>query len=120
MKADKLLRKNKSVAERAEGFVTSIKRNIQKDVLDVLVTKLDDTNDKLFELKDFSLETNVNSGQSAMTREACEKRFKEIINLEYSKELLEREIKIKTKSFNRYFSSKEEKDSTEEGVKVEA
>jgi len=116
MKADKLLRKNKSVSERASGFVTSIKRNIQRDILDKLATKLEEINDKLFELKDFSLETNVNSGQAAMSRESCEKRFTDIINLEYSKELLSREIRIKTKSFNKYFSD-DEKEEVEE-VKI--
>jgi hypothetical protein len=108
MKADKLLRKNKSVTERATEFVSSIKRNIQKDVLDVLTTKLDGINDNLFEKKDFSLETNINLGQAAMTRAACEQRFKDIIELEYKKELLEREIKIKTKSFNKYFGEDED------------
>ena len=108
MKADKLLRKNKSVTERATEFVTSIKRNIQRDVIDELTAKLDTINDSLFEKKDFSLETNINAGQAAMTRNACEQRFKDIIDLEYRKYLLEREIKIKTKSFNRYFSDKED------------
>jgi hypothetical protein len=112
MKAEKLLRKNKSVTERAEGYITSIKRNIQKDILDALTTKAEAIEDGIFELQDFTLQTDVNSGQSAMTRDACELRFKQLIDLEYEKELLRREIKIKTKAFNKYF--KEEKESLEE------
>lgn len=108
MKASQLLSKNKSVQERTAEFVTSIRRNIQRDLLDKLIVKMESINDKLFELKDFTLETNVNSGQSAMTRDACEDRFKQIIELEYQKELLKREIRVKTKSFNRYFEEEKE------------
>lgn len=106
-KAQELLKTNVSVAQRADKFAVSIQRNIQKDVLDVLVDRKDKIDEELFELSDFSLETDVNRGVRPMKQEECEERFKKMIELEYELELLEKEIEIKTKSFNKYFGINE-------------
>ena len=39
MKALALLKTNKTVAERAENYATSMKRNIQRDVIDTLLAR---------------------------------------------------------------------------------
>lgn len=98
-----LMQKSKSVKERAGSYYDSIKRNIQKDVLDALVEKKDKLNDKIFELSTFTLETNLNAGVQAVTRDTCEKRFRDLIDAEYELELVELELKAKQATFDKYF-----------------
>jgi len=98
-----LMEKNKSVKERAESYFESVRRNIQRDVIDALVAKKEDLKDKLFELTNFTLDTNLNAGLSRMTKDDCEKRFKQIIENEYQLELIELELSAKQDTFNKYF-----------------
>lgn len=102
-KALTLLKSNKSVEERAGSYVVSLKRNIQKTVLDTLIEKKDRITDELFELTNFTLNTNLNQGLKQMTKDDCEKRFTKIIELEYELTLTEFELKIKQASFDNYF-----------------
>ena len=104
-KALELLKSNKSVAERAENYTISVKRNIQRDVIDSLTAKKEGIEDELFELTNFNLETDVNRGYQAMTKEAVEGRFKKIIDLEYKLKLVELELKTKQESFDKYFGN---------------
>ena len=103
MKALDLLKTNKTITERAENYAGAMKRNIQRDVIDVIVAKREKLEDELFELTNFTLETNVNSGIGQMTKEQCEARFKKIIQIEYDLELLDLELEVKRASFNKYF-----------------
>ncbi len=50
-KANQLLTSAKSVEERANKFETSIKRNIQKKVLDPLLEQIEAKEDELYELE---------------------------------------------------------------------
>lgn len=102
-KALELVKTNRSVKDRAENYVVAVKRNIQRDVIDALTAKKEKIEDELFELANFSLETNVNSGLKQMTKEDVEKRFKRIIEAEYELTLTEMELKVKQQSFNKYF-----------------
>lgn len=103
MKALELLKTNNGVAERAENYVSSVKRNIQRDVIDALTTKKEKIDDELFELKNFSLETDANKGVIEMKREDVEKRFRKIIDLEYELKLVSLELTAKQESFEKYF-----------------
>jgi hypothetical protein len=104
VKALEMLETNISVSERAENYIISVKRNLQRDVIDALVQKKEAMDDELFELKNFSLETNINTGLQAMTKEMVEARFKKIIDLEYKLKLTELELKTKQESFDKYFA----------------
>lgn len=106
-KALNLLKSNRTVKERAESYLGSIQRNIQRDVIDALIAKKEKLEDEKFELSDFSLETNHNNGKVSMTKEVCEERFKKLINIEYELELITRELDIKQKAFNTYFGVEE-------------
>ncbi len=106
MEAKNILSRSQSVSERAEDFFKRIKRNLQKTLLDGLEEEVERKNDQILEAKDFSLNTNLNQGQQALTMTECQKRFEQIIQLEYEKELLERELKIKQDSYNKYFKDK--------------
>lgn len=103
MKALELLKTSKTVKERAESYANSVKRNIQKDIIDELISKKEKFEDELFELTNFTLETNLNSGLKSMTKEDCENRFKRIIEVEYLLQLVQIELKIKQESFDKYF-----------------
>lgn len=106
-KALDLLKSNKSVSERAENYIVSVKRNIQRDVIDAITAKKEAMEDELFELTNFTLETNVNNGIQSMTKETVEARFKKVIDLEYKLKLTELELAAKTESFNKYFGDAE-------------
>jgi hypothetical protein len=103
-KALDLLKSNKSVSERAENYIISVKRNLQRDVIDALVQKKEAMEDELFELTNFTLETNINNGVQAMTKETIEARFKKVIDLEYKLKLTNLELATKQESFDKYFA----------------
>ena len=107
MKALELLKTNKTVAERAENYANSAKRNIQRDVIDSLISQKENIEDELFELGNFSLETDMNRGFERMTKEAVEARFKKIIDLEYKLKLITLELETKQVSFDKYFGGDE-------------
>lgn len=100
-----MLGKNKTVAQRAESYVGSIKRNIQRDVIDSLIARKEKLEEEKFELSDFTLDTNINSGHRRMTAEDCEKRFKRLIDVDYELALLDIEIKVKQASYDKYFNT---------------
>ena len=103
-KALDLLKSNKTVSERAENYIISVKRNLQRDVIDALVQRKEAMEDELFELTNFTLETNVNNGVQAMTKETIEARFKKVIDLEYKLKLTNLELATKQESFDKYFA----------------
>jgi hypothetical protein len=103
-KALDLLKSNKSVSERAENYIISVKRNLQRDIIDALVQKKEAMEDELFELTNFTLETNINNGVQAMTKETIEARFKKVIDLEYKLKLTNLELATKQESFDKYFA----------------
>ena len=105
MKALEMLKSNKTVAERAENYITSVKRNIQRDVIDQLISKKEAMEDELFELSTFNMETDMNKGFQAMTKETVEARFKKIIDLEYKLKLITLELTTKQESFDKYFGN---------------
>jgi hypothetical protein len=106
-KALDLLKSNKTVSERAENYIVSVKRNIQRDVIDSLTAKKEAMEDELFELTNFNLETDMNKGFQQMTKESVEARFKKIIDLEYKLKLTDLELSAKQTSFNKYFEDAE-------------
>lgn len=107
VKALDLLKSNKTVSERAENYIVSVKRNIQRDVIDAITAKKEAMEDELFELTNFNLETDVNRGYQQMTKEAVEQRFKKIIDLEYKLKLIALELTAKQESFDKYFADAE-------------
>lgn len=106
-KALSLLKSNKTVAERASQYFKSIKRNIQRDILDELTIRIEKLNEKIFDLGNFSLDINLNQGLTQMTAEDCENRFRELISCKFEITLLEVELKAKQASFDEYFLEEE-------------
>ena len=109
VKALEMLKNSKSIGERAENYIVSAKRNIQRDVIDAIISRKEAMEDKLFDLSDFTLETNglINAGVERMNKDAVENRFKQIIDLEYQLKLLKLELETKQASFSKYFGTNE-------------
>ena len=104
-KALEMLLKGKTATERAESFHVATKRAIQRDVIDELTLKKEGIEDKIQELQDFQLETNINSGQIALSKKEVERRFKEMLDLECELELVKLELEMKTRVFKKYFEN---------------
>ena len=92
-----------AVIDRADKFLQTIKRNLQKSELDVLIDKKEAIEDKIAGLLDFSLNTDLNKGLQPISRDDCEDRFKKAMALEYQLILLNEEIAAKQEVFNKYF-----------------
>ena len=106
-KALVLLKNNKTVTERAEAFAKSIKRDIQKDMLDPLITKQEKIEDEIFELENFTLNTDRNANLKAMTKEDCQARFARLIQAKYELTLVALELKVKQEAYANYFTEEE-------------
>lgn len=103
MKALDLLKTAKSVEARADKYAARIKSSLNIEMILPLKEKIEKIDDEIFDLENFSLDTNLNKGQKLMTKEDCEERFRKIINLNYQKEMLTLELKAKEKAFNTLF-----------------
>ncbi len=113
---EKLLSQSINVDGRAKAFTESIQRNLQKKVLDVLTEEKEKLVDDIFQAKDFTLRTDVNSGQVAVTREQAEQRFDNLMQLEYKLVFVEIELKERQAIFDKYFKAEEDDTSRNEGV----
>lgn len=98
-----MMKKNRSVSERAESYFESTRRELQREVIETLIVKKEKISDELFELSNFTLETNLNANLRQMTKVDCTLRFKKIIDLEWELQLLELELNSKQASFDKYF-----------------
>jgi len=103
-----LLKTNKSVVERAEQYAERIKTSLYNSVILPLKNQIDKLDDEIFDLKDFSLDTNLNRGQKKMTKEDCESRFVAIIEKEFEKDLLKAQYESKLETYNAMFVESEE------------
>lgn len=104
VKALNIMKTAQSSGDRAQSFLETIKRNIQRDIIDVLITQKEKLEDELISLQDFSLEIDLNKGQTPITREEAELRFKRMIDCEYQLVLVNLELKTKQASFDSYFT----------------
>jgi hypothetical protein len=102
-KAALLLKNMPNIEQRAEKFAETVKRNLQKSILDALITKKESLEDLIDSKLDFSLNVDMNKGMTGVTREGAEQRFSEVIELRYHLELVSQELAIKQDIFNDYF-----------------
>lgn len=104
-KAQQLLSSVKPVNERAEKYAERIKKSLSIKIIDGLQERIEKLDDKIFDLENFSLETDLNKGMKQLTKEDCEKRFEQIIELKFEKFLLDRELLVKKSAFDELFNS---------------
>lgn len=104
-RALKLLKSSKTLEERAVEIIDRIKKDTELSYIDVLQRKVDNIKDQIADLSNFSLETNVNKGQMALSIEESKKRFLTMLELEYQLKLTEKELEVKKEIFNEYFNS---------------
>lgn len=103
MKAVALMKKAKTAADRADTYGPRIKSSIEKTVIFPLEEKVAGIDDKIYELENFNLSTDLNAGKKEMSKTACEKRFVEIMDLKYEKRLLNIELEVKKEAFVELF-----------------
>ena len=80
-KALNLLQSNKTLAQRATEVIERIKKDTEITFIDLLQRKIDNLSDQIADLSNFSLETNLNKGQMALSIEDSKKRFVTIMEL---------------------------------------
>lgn len=102
-KALEILKSAKSAEKRAKDFLPSIQRNINEQLISPLLQNIEKLEDKLCDLKDFSLATDLNAGQVALTREQCIERFSAIINTSWELTLAKTEYEAKQETFKELF-----------------
>lgn len=103
-KAHKLLASVKSVTERADKYADRIKKSLSISIIDNLQERIEKIDDKIFDLENFALETNLNKGMVQLTKEDCEKRFAQIIELKFEQSLLQAELNAKKAAFDELFN----------------
>lgn len=103
MEALKLLKKNRTTEERAEKYVERIKNSLNIRIITNLTERIEKIADDIYDLENFNLSTDLNKGEIQLTKEECEDRFIQIIDLNYTKKLLELELKAKKEIFTHYF-----------------
>lgn len=105
--AYKHLATSTSVETKAADYVKSIKQSIKVKLLQPLKQRIADLKFKVKELEEMSLEHDANKGLIALSKDDCEKRFLEIIELNAQIKLLELEYKNKKNTYKHYFQSNE-------------
>jgi hypothetical protein len=108
MKALTLLKKGKTTSERAERYAKTVKEDLFEEAIKPLERRILEIEDKIFELEDFNLETNLNAGMRRMDGEEVKRRFKSMIDLNYEKRLVELELATKKAVYNSLFDNNEE------------
>lgn len=108
-KALDLLKKSQSAVSRAEQYAPRIATSIATKLIDPLKVKIETIEDKIFDLENMGLDIDVNKGQRGVTKEEAEKRFIQIIELSYEKDLLKAQLSSYEKAYNVYFTDKKEK-----------
>ena len=103
MEALKLLKKNRTTEERAEKYVERIKNSLNTKIITNLTERIEKIADNIYDLENFNLSIDLNKGEIQLTKEECEDRFIKIIELNYTKKLLELELKAKKEIFTHYF-----------------
>lgn len=101
-KAEILLSKVKNATERASEYFPRIKSTFSIELQqqkESILQKIDRINT----LSEMSLETNVNSGKQAMTKQQCEGRFRDILGLEAELVLDIAEYHNRVDAFESYF-----------------
>lgn len=101
-KAKALLGKVKSGTEKATKYYDRIRTSLKMNLLEQK-EKINKINDQIYDLEEFQLETNINKGQSALTKEECENKFKEIFEAKKNYELSKLEYDLSVKTFEEYF-----------------
>ena len=98
-----LLSKGVSTKDRATKYVERVSKSIELNLINRMEEGINKMEDEIFELKNFDLETDVNSGKKEMTKEEIEKRFLRIIELEVAMDLKRLELESTKDSFNKLF-----------------
>lgn len=102
-KAFTLLSARKSTESRAAQYAERVADSILLTKINHLKEAIGKIDDKIFDLENFSLETDINAGFKQISKEDIENRFSQLIDLHYEKDLIQAELDSKAKAFELYF-----------------
>ncbi len=102
-KALQLLEKGKTVKDKADKFAEAIARDLKVEILDALTRRKEALEFEIYDLEDFNLDTNLNAGHRALTKDEVQRRFVSIINKEHELELVKLELESKQAAYDKYF-----------------
>ena len=113
MRALQIMKNAKTVNSRASSYYKSAKKTVEFEVIQKLQRKLEEMEDKIFNEEDFTLQTDLNKGKAAISREECEKRFISLIEMRYEIKLLSLELETKKEAYEIYFGGDIEVDESD-------
>ena len=70
----------------------------------MIVTEIEKIDDDIFELENFTLNTNLNANLKAMTKEECQTRFAKLIEIKFQRTLKVLELESKQATYAEYFA----------------
>ena len=92
-----------NIKDRAKSFNESIKDHLKTNILDPCRSKITTLEDEKFELSNFTMDTNLNSGNLAVTREDTKKRYERIMRINHELKLLNLELESYQETYNEWF-----------------
>ena len=113
-KALNLLKRSKRTNERANSYMETLGRNMKRTHIEGVEDQIRSLQEKVFDLETFNLNTNVNSGKVAMTREQVENNFNRIFELQQEIKILQETLALNVEIYNEYFSNEVDEVSAEE------
>ena len=104
-KALNLLQRSKRTAEKAESYISRIARDMKRSKIEDLEDQISKIKDKIFDLENFNLSTNVNKGEVAATREQVLSNFNQIFELQMEMKIMEEQLALNEEIYKDYFEN---------------
>ena len=104
-RAESLLLSGQKVSERASKYAERVAKSLELKLITSLEEEIEEKNDKILDLENFSLETDLNKGIKPLTKEEVEANFKTIIELTFERDLLEAKLNSYKKAYDYYFKT---------------
>ena len=98
-----LLKNTPSVEAKSVAYEARVKGNLYKLRIQPILDKIREIETQIEDQLDFSLDTDLNRGISAISRPEVEKRLDTVINLKYQLGVQEMELKLTEAGFNDLF-----------------
>jgi hypothetical protein len=98
-----LLKSTPSVEAKSVAYEARVKENLYKTRIQPILDKIREIETQIEDQLDFSLDTDMNRGISAISRPEVEKRLDTVMTLKYQLGVQEMELKLTMAGFNELF-----------------
>ena len=107
-KALNLLQRSKRTSEKAESYISRIARDMKRSKIEDIEDAISKIRDRIFDLENFNLSTNVNKGEVAATREQVLSNFDQIFELQMEMKIMEEHLNLNKEIYAEYFETQVE------------